>query len=305
MTRSVTQVHHRALAHQFDDLEQQREAATLGMWVFLVTEVLFFGVLFATYAVYRAWYPDAFAAASHELHIWPGTINTAVLITSSLTMALAVHAAQTGERRRLMMFLVADDGSRRGVSRHQGIRVLHGLRRAPSARRRSFSSKPEYFQHAQIFFSLYFMMTGLHARAHDHRAGRHGRHAVAVVARHDHRRVLQPDRDQRALLALRRHRVDLPVSAAVSDRRAHGLTHSSLRRRRVYYTIFGILMLCTYLTVQMAFIDLGAFNTVAALVIAVFKATIVVLFFMHVKYSSRLTWVVVSAACSGWEFCWC
>ena len=62
---------------------------------------------------------------------------------------------------------------------------------------------------------------------------------------------------------------------------------------RVYYTIFGVLMLCTYLTVQMAFIDLGAFNTVAALVIAVFKATLVVLFFMHVKYSSRLTWVVV------------
>jgi cytochrome c oxidase subunit 4 len=65
---------------------------------------------------------------------------------------------------------------------------------------------------------------------------------------------------------------------------------------RVYYTIFGVLMVCTYLTVQMAFIDLGAFNTVAALVIALFKATLVVLFFMHVKYSSRLTWVVVLAS---------
>jgi len=63
--------------------------------------------------------------------------------------------------------------------------------------------------------------------------------------------------------------------------------------RRVYYTVFGILMLCTYVTVQIAFLDLGAFNTIAALTIAVFKATIVVLFFMHVKYSSRLTWVVV------------
>ena len=65
---------------------------------------------------------------------------------------------------------------------------------------------------------------------------------------------------------------------------------------RVYYTIFGVLMLCTYLTVQMAFIDLGAFNTVAALVIAVFKATLVVLVFMHVKYSSRLIWVIVIAS---------
>jgi cytochrome c oxidase subunit 4 len=62
---------------------------------------------------------------------------------------------------------------------------------------------------------------------------------------------------------------------------------------RVYYTIFGVLMLCTYLTVQIAFFDLGPFNIVAALVIAVFKATLVILFFMHVKYSTRLTWAVV------------
>jgi cytochrome c oxidase subunit 4 len=63
--------------------------------------------------------------------------------------------------------------------------------------------------------------------------------------------------------------------------------------RRVYYTIFAILMLCTALTVWVAFLDLGPFNSIAALVIAVFKATLVVLFFMHVKYSSRLTWAVV------------
>jgi cytochrome c oxidase subunit 4 len=62
---------------------------------------------------------------------------------------------------------------------------------------------------------------------------------------------------------------------------------------RVYYTIFGVLMLCTGLTVAIAFIDLGPFNIVAALVIAVFKAALVILFFMHVKYGSRLTWVVV------------
>ena len=62
---------------------------------------------------------------------------------------------------------------------------------------------------------------------------------------------------------------------------------------RVYYVIFGILMLCTYLTVQIAFFDLGALNTIAALAIAVLKATLVVLFFMHVKYSTRLTWAVV------------
>jgi cytochrome c oxidase subunit IV len=63
--------------------------------------------------------------------------------------------------------------------------------------------------------------------------------------------------------------------------------------KRVYYTIFGILILCTYLTVQIAFFDLGPLNTIAALGIAIFKATLVVLFFMHVKYSTRLTWAVV------------
>jgi cytochrome c oxidase subunit IV len=63
--------------------------------------------------------------------------------------------------------------------------------------------------------------------------------------------------------------------------------------KRVYYTIFAILMFCTYLTVQIAFFDLGALNTIAALGIACFKATIVILFFMHVKYSTRLTWAVV------------
>jgi cytochrome c oxidase subunit 4 len=63
--------------------------------------------------------------------------------------------------------------------------------------------------------------------------------------------------------------------------------------KRLYYTIFGILMLCTYLTVQIAFFDLGALNTIAALGIAVLKATLVILFFMHVKYSTRLTWAVV------------
>src|SRR5205814_7943354 len=88
-----------------EDLGQQREAATLGMWVFLGTEVLFFGGLFTAYSVYRAWYPDAFALSSHELNITLGTTNTIVLITSSLTMALAVHAAQLGERTRLMAFL--------------------------------------------------------------------------------------------------------------------------------------------------------------------------------------------------------
>ena len=153
---------HPALAHQFEDMAQQKDVAVLGMWVFLVTEILFFGGLFLTYAVYRHWYPAAFAAASHELIVWAGTLNTVVLITSSLTMALAVHAAQMGERRALLFCLAA--------TMALGC-VFLGIK--------AFEYRTEYLEHhvpglgfqfdgpyapqAQIFFSLYFVMTGLHA----------------------------------------------------------------------------------------------------------------------------------------------
>ena len=98
--------HHPALAHHFDNLEQQQEAATLGMWAFLLTEILFFGGLFLVYTIYRSWHPEAFAAASHHLDIPLGTINTAVLIGSSLTMALAVHSAQLNSRRGIIIFIL-------------------------------------------------------------------------------------------------------------------------------------------------------------------------------------------------------
>jgi cytochrome c oxidase subunit 3 len=159
----VAHAHHPALAHHFDDLGQQQEAATLGMWVFLVTEVLFFGGLFLVYSIYRVWYHDAFVAASHELDVTLGTINTAVLITSSLTMAMAVHAAQLGNRRLLMIFLVATMAL---GAVFLGIKAVeyydkYTHHHIPGA---GFAFEPhELSRHAQIFFSLYFAMTGLHA----------------------------------------------------------------------------------------------------------------------------------------------
>ena len=98
--------HHPRLAHHFESLEQQTESSLLGMWIFLATEILFFGGALMAYMVYRRWYPDAFALASSHIAIMPGAINTAVLIFSSLTMALAVHAAQTNERRKILFFIV-------------------------------------------------------------------------------------------------------------------------------------------------------------------------------------------------------
>ena len=150
------------LAHHFDNLEQQTDATTLGMWVFLVTEVLFFGGLFLVYTVYRSLYPDAFIAASHELDVTLGTINTAVLITSSLTMALAVHAAQVGRRKTLMLFLVATmilGGIFLGIKSVEYYhKFVEHLVPGPA-----FQFEKEHLRHAQLFFSLYFLMTGLHA----------------------------------------------------------------------------------------------------------------------------------------------
>ena len=94
-----------SLAPQFDDPEQQRTASNLGIWLFLATEILFFGVLFAAYAITRVRFPEAFAAASRLTNLPLAGINTAVLVTSSLTMALAVHAAQRGARRALVGWL--------------------------------------------------------------------------------------------------------------------------------------------------------------------------------------------------------
>jgi len=154
--------HHPALAHHFDDLDQQREAATLGMWVFLVTEVLFFGGLFVTYLVYRSWYPEAFAEASHHLDVVLGTINTVVLITSSLTMALSVHAAQTNRRQLVLLFLVVTMALGATFLGIKGVEYFHKFeeRLIPGP---SFEFEAQYFRHAQLFLSLYFVMTGLHA----------------------------------------------------------------------------------------------------------------------------------------------
>ena len=101
------ETHHAALQHHFTSLEQQREASTLGMWVFIAQEILFFGGLFAAYTVYRTLYPDAFSAGSHHLSWKIGFFNTLVLIGSSLTMAMGVYSAAIGKKNRVVGFILA------------------------------------------------------------------------------------------------------------------------------------------------------------------------------------------------------
>jgi cytochrome c oxidase subunit 3 len=153
---------HSVLAHQFDDLEQQQDTSTFGMWVFLLTEVMFFGGLFTAYTVYRSMYPQAFAIASQYMDVRMGGINTAVLICSSLTMALAVQAAQLGQRRALIMLLIATivlGGVFLGVKayeyHHKYVEhLIPGI---------DFHVESPWASQIQLLFCFYFVMTGMHA----------------------------------------------------------------------------------------------------------------------------------------------
>ena len=154
--------HHPALQHHFQTLDQQHEAATLGMWVFLVTEAMFFGGLLMAYLLYRVWYPEAWAEGSLDLDIRLGGFNTVVLIASSLTMALAVRSAQTGAQRATVGWLLATMAL--GLT-FLGVKVIEyaekfELNHVPGA---NFVYEGPHAGQVEIFFSLYFGLTGLHA----------------------------------------------------------------------------------------------------------------------------------------------
>jgi cytochrome c oxidase subunit 3 len=150
-----------ALAHQFDDSEQQFNASTLGMWVFLATEVMFFGGMIAGYTVYRHRYYDAFAEGSHHLDIVLGTTNTAVLIASSLMMAMAVHFAQLGRRKLLIVFLLLTMLFGATFLGIKGIEYTHKYEQGLVPGR--LFHYQGHSPNLQLFFSFYFAMTGMHA----------------------------------------------------------------------------------------------------------------------------------------------
>jgi len=150
------------VAHQFDDAAQQQQAATLGMWVFLCTEIMMFGGLFTGYTVYRHAYLAGFAAASRHLDVILGAINTAVLITSSFTMAMAVHSAQIGKRTALTGFLLATILLGCVFLSIKGVEYARKFQEhlVPGP---DFQFDPGLRRQAYVFISFYFAMTGLHA----------------------------------------------------------------------------------------------------------------------------------------------
>ena len=161
---------HAGLAHQFEDLAQQQDADSLGIWLFLVTEIMFFGGMFASYAIFRWLYFAAFEGGSHILDVRLGAANTIVLLGSSLTMALAVRSAQTGNRRTLILFLILTiilGGMYLGVKAYEYDQkfvehVVPALDWAPEGQALAYLA-PGGLDHAQLYFFFYFAMTGLHA----------------------------------------------------------------------------------------------------------------------------------------------
>ncbi|MEP6811247.1 MAG: cytochrome c oxidase subunit 3 [Chthoniobacterales bacterium] len=148
--------------HQFDDATQQREAATLGMWLFIATEILFFGGMFLGYTVYRIYYPLAFAEASKHTLIAFGGTNTAVLLVSSTVMAFAVRAAKNNRRGLLSLLLLATASL--GVL----FLVIKGFEYAREIHEglfpgRNFHIAAADSAHAELFYYLYWLLTGVHA----------------------------------------------------------------------------------------------------------------------------------------------
>ncbi|MGB6941016.1 MAG: cytochrome c oxidase subunit 3 family protein [Bryobacteraceae bacterium] len=165
-THAVATEHPPQLRHHFDDMAQQFDSATFGMWVFLLTEIMFFGGMFGAYTIYRSMYPEAFASTSAYMNPLYGALNTAVLIVSSLSMALAVRAAHLGQQKVLQLMLL--------VTMFFGVcfLVIKGFEyhehwvdmKVPLfGGHWNYSEAPQFAHQAQILFIFYFFMTGFHA----------------------------------------------------------------------------------------------------------------------------------------------
>jgi cytochrome c oxidase subunit 3 len=160
------------LSHQFDDVDQQSEASLIGMWVFLATEVMFFGGLLTAFAVYRSTSPREFALASRHLSVPLGCLNTVILLGSSLTMALAVRAAQLRARRALLVWLAMTMALGAGFLGIKSIeytsdyheKLIPGWNfQVPEADQSVVQEQALDPRKMEMFYVLYFFMTGLHA----------------------------------------------------------------------------------------------------------------------------------------------
>jgi cytochrome c oxidase subunit 3 len=187
VTGAEEAAHHEHLPyqrHHFETIAQQNDATNFAMWLFLLTEIMFFGGLFTAYLIYRNWYYPAFVVGSHQLDVFWGTLNTLVLICSSFTMAMGVWCAETRRRKGLvlslsltLMFGLAFLGIKtiewgEKIEKHHVPGFHYSLQSFldpasdPEVHNKYPQDKPlplDMARHTEVYFSLYFAMTGMHA----------------------------------------------------------------------------------------------------------------------------------------------
>ncbi len=273
-----------ALREPWHSLHRQREAASFGVWVFLGSEAMFFGGALMVYAMYRLQFPAAFAAAARETNIWYGSVNTAVLLTSSLSMAVASEAAEAGLRRLMLwgLAITAVLGTAFLVIKGFEYREDIGKHLIPGPH---FELKQSA---AQIFWAFYWLLTGVHAL--------HltiGIVVVSVLACQAWREVEIASkscfRRGRVVLAPGGYRLDLSLSADlpagpgnVSGLKEHEPATAAAIWRSTIPVWLALLALLS-LTLMLAYVPMGSFNTPAAVGIACLKTALVVVFFMHLR----------------------
>jgi cytochrome c oxidase subunit 3 len=148
-----------ALREPWPDLDRQREGVTVGIWLFIVSEVLFFGALFLGYAVYRTLYPEAFHVAAAETEVFYGSVNLVLLLTSSATMTVAVDASRQGMRRTVIACLALTMLLGSAFLIFKGFEYRDDLAKdlLPGSQ---FPLNPPQ---TQLFWAFYWVMTGVHA----------------------------------------------------------------------------------------------------------------------------------------------
>ena len=289
---------------------------------------MFFGGLFTAYLIYRNWYYPAFVVGSHQLSVVWGTLNTAVLIISSFTMAMGVWCAETRRRRGLVLCLtltfilglcflgIKGIEWTEKAEKHHVPGFHYSLNSfidpASDPRYKEYHDKPlplDMARHTEIYFSLYFAHDR-HARAaHGHWRQHSGIHDLARPGRGLHGGPCHVCGELRPLLALCGHHLDLSLRAALSDQQTsmkdtNGMSEQTKQSEHEHHIVSPRVYVAILLRAAGGYrahglgvvLELGLWNPVIALAIATAKATLVVLFFMHVKYSTKLTKLTVGAA---------
>ena len=280
-------------AHQFDDPLQQHEAAILGIWTFLATEVLFFGGVLLAYAIYRFNYHNAFAFGSHQLKESLGGANTAVLLTSSLTVALAVHF--THLHRRLVQLTASLITLALGLAflaiKGTEYSIEYDDHLIPAINFHLNAAEPTVFPARRTLHGLLLLPNPPPRHPHARRPRAPHLPAHRRLARFLLSQPPQHHRNHRPLLALRRPRLDFPLPTPLYG---EVMPHAAKQSVPSLLVIHAALIILLLATIGANTLPLGPFSLVVALLIAVAKAFLVIFFFMHVRFASKVTWIFVT-----------